>query len=234
MNDKIRVRFEAFERMVAFGRKYAGRFAAGSVALLRFANLGQKVAGLTDQKAKQGHISATPKSVLIDAVRLDVQNITRTARAIGQEELGFADYFRPPKTDTDGDVLSAADAILLNLVPAPTDSPAVVTEKAARVAKFVAHELPATFVTDLTTARAAVDTAEEGLDESVGGGVNATGAVERLCAEAMVEVKFLDAIMHNKFATEADVLREWMSAHHIERLPKGKDAKPSTSTPTPS
>jgi hypothetical protein len=36
----------------------------------------------------------------------------------------------------------------------------------------------------------------------------------------MKEVNYLDAIVHNKFARNADRLRTWFSASHIESAPK--------------
>ena len=53
----------------------------------------------------------------------------------------------------------------------------------------------------------------------------------------MKEVNYLDAIMHNKYARNADKLRAWQSASHIERASKReKKSAPAaggTTTPAP-
>lgn len=232
MNDRETARYDMFGRVVVFGTDNAADFAAGSVATLGFAKLKNNIIpGLDTAKAQQKPEGATAKSVLLDGLRLDVQNITRTARAISQTEAGFAQKFRAPGSASDHDLLTATDAILAQLVPVPTDTPAQTAAKAANVAKFVARELPASFATDLGNDRKAVDTAAEGQEDEREEGVSSTSAVGRLIRDGMAEVNTLDAICHNKYTRDADKLRAWKSASHIERAPKKK--KPGTPTPPP-
>jgi hypothetical protein len=85
-----------FGRVQTFGNANAADFAAGSKAAGHFARLAQIVADLDVEKARQNGGSATAKEVLFDSLRLDLQAIARTARAIDAGEPGFADPFRPP------------------------------------------------------------------------------------------------------------------------------------------
>ena len=153
-------------------------------------------------------------------LRLDVQNITRTASAIAQDEPGFAESFRPPPSDTHGDLLTATDLILSKLLVAPGDSEPVRTAKNALAAKFIAHELPADFVQDFASDRAAVTTAQVLEDTVDNDSVASTAAIGRLIRAGMKEINILDAIMHNRYARNPDKLRAWESASHTERAPQ--------------
>lgn len=141
-----------FGRVQTFGKDHTNDFAAGGKALGHFATLAQIIQDLDTEKAKQGGGSATAKEVLFDALRLDLQNIARTARAIGENEPGFADKFRTPDSPGQGVTLTAADAFALELA------------KDGVAAKFIAYELPADFVQDLKDDLAAIRRADEDMD----------------------------------------------------------------------
>ena len=91
MNDRKTARYTMFGRVVTFGKDNAADFAAGSNAQTHFTNLARIIADLDAAKAgQQGGAGVTALEVLIDAYRLDLQNIARTARAIDQDSPGFA------------------------------------------------------------------------------------------------------------------------------------------------
>ena len=172
------------------------------------------------KKARQAGASPTAKEVLLDALRLDIQNITRTARAIEQDEPGFAEQFRPPETSGHGALLTATDAILLRLKVQPTDDAATKKNKAALAARFIAHELPEDFVQNLADDRATIDAAQDAGEDADNDGVESTAAIGKLIKDGMKELTTLDAIMHNKYARVPGKLRAWQSASHIERAPQ--------------
>ena len=227
MDDRETRRYDAFNRVKAFGDDHAADFAPGSAALAHFASLAAIIAALDPAKASQAPAGRTALEVLIDALRLDVANVTRTARAIALKTPGFADEFRPPETDSHRALLTAADAILLRLAPQPADTPAQTAAKTALAAQFIAYELPATFVSDLADDRAAIDAATESINTGDNEAVQSTAAVGRLIREGMAEIKHLNAIMHNKYARNADKLRAWQSASHIERAPQRTPPAPA-------
>ena len=166
------------------------------------------IQGLDAAKANQQGGSATAKEVMLDSLRLDLQNIARTARAIAQDEPGFADNFRLPESASQTALLTATDAMLAGL------------EKPGVAAKFIAHELPAQFVKQLRDDRQAIVDAHEikvGEDTT---GVASTAAVGRLIRAGMKEVTYLDAIMYNKYTRDPDKLRAWLSASTVERSPR--------------
>ena len=208
MNDRETARYDMFGRVQTFGTDNAADFAIGGKALGHFANITQIIRDLDLAKAGQIGGGVTAKSVLLDALRLDVQNIRRTAVAIDQDEPGFADHFPSPASGSQQDLLIAADAYLVELA------------KAGVAAKFIANELPADFVQDLADDRAAIDSAKDDVESDDNDGVKSTGAVDRLIKAGMKEVNYLNAIMYNKYSRSGDKLIAWKSASHIERTPK--------------
>ena len=232
MNDRETRRYDTFGRVKTFGQVNTADFAAGSEAKLRFTNLGNIITALDQAKAGQQRNGTTSKTVLLDALRLDVQNVTRSARAMDQDEPGIAYKFFPPKSGSDGDLITAADNIITRLAPAPGDNPAALAAKTALVAKFVAKELPADFVQHLKDDRKAIDDAQDDIEGGDEEGVASTSAVGRLIKDGMKEVNHLDAIMHNKYSRNPDKLRAWDSASHIERAPQ-REKKSPTPAPAP-
>ncbi|MEF8728517.1 MAG: hypothetical protein V5B34_09935 [Accumulibacter sp.] len=218
MNDRETRRYDMFGRVQTFGNGNAADFAAGSKAAGHFARLAQIIRDLDGEKAQQGGGSATAKDVLFDSLRLDLQAIARTARAIDAGEPGFADRFRSPESAARNVLLTAADAFARELA-----DPAV-------AAKFIAYELPADFVAELADDVAAIRSAESSMQSDDQSGVASTAAVGRLIREGMAEVMQLDAIINNKYARSPAKLRAWDSASHIERAPR-REKKPAGGTP---
>lgn len=220
MNDRETARYDMFGRVRTFGKDNAADFAAGSKALAHFAAITQIIEDLDAAKAGQQGGGVTAKEGLFDALRLDVQNIARTARAIAQDEPGFADRFPSPATPGQGALLTTADAFLAEL------------KKPGVAAKFVVNELPADFVQDLTDDRAAIEAAKDAVESDDSEGVSSTAAIGRLIKAGMKEVNYLNAITHNKYSRDGDKLRAWKSASHIERAAK-REKKPGPGGSTP-
>ena len=221
MNDRETRRYQMFGRVQTFGKDNAADFAAGGEATKRFTKVGQVIKDLDAAKAGQQPGAATAKDVLLDALRLDLQNVARTARAIEQDEPGFAAKYRLPDSPSHTALLTAADSVIVEL------------KKAGVAARFIAHELPADFVQHLTDDRKAIDDAQDAEESDDTEGVESTAAVGRLIRDGMKEVNYLDAIMHNKYARNPEKLRAWQSASHIERAPQREKKAAPAKTPTP-
>jgi len=232
MNDRDKRRYDTFKRVQTFGNDNAADFAAGSVAKANFDSISQVITGLDQAKAGQVTSANTSMDTLINAVRLDIQNITRTAAAIDQDEPGFADKFHPPKAYNPAALLTTADAFLLQLTVQPSDSNAVKTAKAALVAKFVAHEMSANFVTNLQTDRDAITDAQAAMESGSEDRIGNTAAISPLIQQGMKALNTLDAIMNNKYSAQPDKMAAWNSASHIERAPQRNSPQP-TPAPTP-
>jgi hypothetical protein len=220
MNDRDTRRYEMFNRVRAFGLEHAADFAPNSKAAGHFTALGTILQALDQARAVQrGDGSTASKAVLIDALRLDIANIHRTARAIAQTEPGFASGFSRPEQRTQSEILAAADAMILRLHAQPGDPAEVTAAKTALVAKFVDYELPADFVAQLVADRAAVAAAQDDQDASRNATVAGTATLSLQIEHGLRQVASLDAIMHNKYTREPEKLRAWRSASHTERSP---------------
>ena len=113
MNDREIRRYDAFGRVHTFGTTHTADFADASKCKVCLTNLGQIIAELDTAKAVQASGSPTAREVLLDGLRLDLQNVVRTAGAIAQDEPGFADQFRPPDGPGQTALLTATDAFLV-------------------------------------------------------------------------------------------------------------------------
>lgn len=219
MDDYSFARYDKFGRVLAFGQKNLADV-SGTDAPQHLAKLGSIISDLDDAKAGQGGGSATPVAVLRDVLRLDVQNITRTARALAQDDPTYNALFRPPTALNPHALLTAADAIIGNLIIDPDDDAPTKAAKTARIAKFTAKGLPATFAQSLVDDRGKIDAAHENENDADNDSVENTAAISRLVDEGMKECNHLDAIFHNVYTHNADKLTAWMSASHLERVPK--------------
>lgn len=118
------------------------------------------------------------------------------------------------------------------LAAQPGDSNAVKTAKTALVAKFVTHEMNASFVTSLQADRSAITTEQSNLESDSEDRVGNTAVISPLIKQGIKAINTLDAIMHNKYGSNPDKLAAWTSASHIERDPK-KVNKKTSGNPAP-
>jgi hypothetical protein len=231
MNDRDVRRYDAAKRVQTFGVENGADFAAGSEAKTRFANVDTALQKVDDAKAGQAAGSGNASKVtLIDSVRLDCGNIRRTAVALSQDDPGLADDF-PAAEHNDTSVITTADAYLDKLEINPSDDAATQAAKTALAARFIAHELPATFVQDLRDDRDAIDAVSGQVEGKRQGGVEDTTVIGTGLTEIFKEIRYLNAIMHNKYSRVPEKLRAWKSATHIERAPQR--AKKNGPAPTP-
>jgi len=207
MNDRENRRYQMFGRVQTFGQNNASDFAADSKATGHFSAISSIIQEIDAAKALQQGGNATAKEVLLDGLKLDLQNIGRTARAIEQDEPGIAASFRLPDSPSQTALLTAVDSFLIEL------------KKPGVAVKFIAHELAADFVKNLEDDRKAAAAAQDAEESKDAEGVTSTAAIGRLIRDGMKEVNYLDAIMHNKYARIPEKLRAWRSASHTERAP---------------
>ena len=172
------------------------------------------------------------KETRLDALQLDLKNLARTARAIALQDPDFAAPYRLPDNPSEAATLTHADAVLLLLEDQPTDDGPTRDARIARRAKFAAYELPADFVAHLRADRDAITDATRHNQAEVQDGVGNTELVGRHLAAAALDVQELDAIMHNKYARQPEVLRAWLSASRVERAPQ-REPKPEPPAPGP-
>jgi len=115
MNDSDIRKDTMFGRVDSFGRTNAADLQPDSQAAKRLATLAGIIHDLDNAKARQQPGRATVKQALVDSLRMEILNIVRTARAIALDEPGFADGFYAPDTAGQAALLTAVDAMLIEL-----------------------------------------------------------------------------------------------------------------------
>lgn len=214
MNDSERRKREAFLRSCGFGDAHTTDFADGSLAKQYFVDLKAVCAELDDLAATEINAFGSARSgtdlrrQARDAIIEDLQALRRTALAMRDEVPGIEAKFRIPYDNNDRTLLNAARAALTDATPLK--------------ARFLAHEMPADFLEDLTADIAALEAAMSDQASGVGDHVSASAAIDEAIGRGMDLLRKLDAIVRNKYANNAAVLAEWTSASHIERAPKRK------------
>ncbi len=165
----------------------------------------------------------TSKTVLRDALFLELRGINRTAAAIAaaQDKPEIMDKFRMP--------FGVSDVVLVAKAKAIAEAAEPMT------AEFEKYDHELTFVADLRAHIDAFNDAEAAQDTGKQTQAGATEGFNPLLQEAMTKVKQLDAFIHNFFKSNAEVMGEWKTASHVERAANKKEdpAKPATPPPTP-
>lgn len=229
MNDRDQKRYDRDLRVQTFGEENAEDFAEGSKALELFEQLDGLIAEIETAKADQSPTRVS-KETLIAELNADFTNISRTAKSIALDEPGFSTPYRVPDNAAESACLTHADALLNRLEDQTDDSADVKAAKAALRAKFVAYEMREDFVEDLRADTKAIrDANSENRGENLEGVGNTVLIGHLLDQTAMIAQK-LNAIMHNKYATQPEKLRQWRSAYYVERDDHKK--KETTTTPT--
>jgi hypothetical protein len=201
-----------FVRVQSFGNEHVADFPAGGVAAQLFTSLTTTINDLNSHAASQSandgtaRQGTTTRSQARQALREDLDAISRTARAMSDVVPGLDDKFRLPRVDNDSTLLNSARAFA--------------GEAAPLSAQFVAHELPADFLTTLNADITAFETSVNTQAGSVGQRVTAGTAIDDAIETGMAIVRKLDALVKNKYAHNRAVLSEWTSASHTERGPR--------------
>jgi hypothetical protein len=100
-------------------------------------------------------------------------------------------------------------------------------------ADFIALEHPADFVAALRQRVSDFESADSQQNAGEESGSGATAGIGPLVQEGLTIVKQLDAIMSNKYRSNAAKMGAWMTASHVERAPVSSTAAKQKKTPTP-
>lgn len=212
----------AFERVSEFGKSHGADFAAGGPAAEAFAFIATLVpkAGTAaeTQAAAMGEAKAGTASRA--AVRLALHNelksIATTAHGIALSTPGFDQKFRLPRSGSDQALLASAVAFVADATPV--------------TALFIAHELPADF---LTVTQGLIDQFKAtGVDQTKGKAkqVGATADLKDNRHTGALKLELLKAIVPNKYANNPTILTEWLTASHVERPSHHKKTAPAKPT----
>ena len=214
-------------RVRLFGKKYEVEFPADSIAGRAFAIIAVilgELDGLSEVQQRSigegQRVRKLARQVLVR--RLDA--VTRTARAIGQEQPGFDNPFRLSRPMTDHVLLTSAAVF------------AGEAQAEAAKAAFIARKLPPTFIEDLRAAAAQLQAAIETCNTATRERTQASVGIQAAFDKAAPVLRELDAIVRNHFAGDPDVLGAWEQLRHVTRpRTRGSDtpADPGTTPATP-
>jgi hypothetical protein len=224
MRDTESRKHQTFVRVKSFGADHANDFAPNGLGTQLFTDLAGIVAQLDNHAAAEASGLGTARegtstrAAAREALREDLEAISRTARAMAEDTPGIDDKFRLPRGNNDQALLSAARAFAADAAPLS--------------AQFISHEMPADFLTDLGTDIANMEAAISHQASGVGDHVAAGAAIDDTIDVGSVIVRKLDAIVRNRYRNDPAILAEWTSASHTERSPRRRASTPAT-PPTP-
>jgi len=212
MDDRQRRKLDTLSRLDDFGLAHASDFAPNSVGKQLFTEisiLADRLAGFATSQVSGRALAQHGTTTRTDAredLRMDLEAMYRTARALANENPGIEAKFRFPFRASDQELLAAARSIAENAVPFS--------------AQFIAFELPATFLEDLNedilTLETAISTQATGRSKSAAARAEMNEGLEA----ADIARRKLNAIVKNKYANDPGVLAEWVSASHTVRAPR--------------
>ena len=222
MNDVERRSSDLLVSVRDFGANRASDFPVNSLGGQLFAEVAAAIEELEHfavvQTTNAAPRSGVSKSVARAALREDLRNVNRTARAIAVVNPAVKKKFRLPRF---------ADQALLN------GARAFAEEVEPFMAEFAKHELPPDFLVTLKKDLDAFQAAVAELDHSKKARVGATASLNVTIRRGLKAVQRLDAIVHNKYWKNGPLLAAWASARHLERHNR-KSKDQAKAAPAPS
>jgi len=218
MTDREQRRYDMLIKVDAFGRDYLADLKPGSKGAGYKVTIAEIIAKLDTSRVQQQPPRVTSVEVLIDALLLDLKAIGKTARAVAQDIPGFADSFGIPAHNPTA-VLSTADNFIAAL------------KKPGVLQHFIDHEASPDLVNNLETDLKTIRTEQSNLSSGTTSAVGKTKAVGLSIAEGIKAVNYLDAIVTNKYGRNAEIMRAWQTASHVEREPKRESNDHKNGTP---
>jgi hypothetical protein len=226
MDDKERSANEMFVRVQNFGAARVADFPAGSIGDELFASVRAAVADFDKHSAGQssGASDARRGTSIKDGARAalsdDLDQMSRTARAMAFKIDGLDEKFRLPRYLNDQKLLETARAFAADAV--------------AFKDAFIRYGMPADFLEDLAADIADFEAASHSQNLGIENQVTATAGVNTARQQGMNAVRQLDAVVRNKYRDDPTTLAAWERARHIERAKRSKkDTSPPTTPAAP-
>jgi hypothetical protein len=218
MNENETRKYEMLARVRDFGTRHATTFPPGTLAAELFAQVGSAVAQLSNYSVAQATGNGTAREgtvsrhLALEALRTDLEMLSRTARTIAVRQPGIVEKFRLPETERAQALLDTARSFAAAAVPLRDE--------------FALLELSATFFAKLEADIVAVEQALSVQRRGRDARVAARASIEGTVSAGVLAVRQLDTIVRNKFATDAVILMAWTSASRTHRIGR-------TTTPQP-
>ena len=216
MNDREIREADSLTRMRDFGVENATAFSVTSLGGQYFVSLNALVAELETHGSTQslGHGEARTSTGAKKAARKELRRqmriISDTAKTMRDISPDIVKTFRVPVKNGDAALINAARAFLIAATPLK--------------AEFIKRELPETFLSDLSAAIDAFESASNSQSLSKSKRISATASLKDTLERGMQLKRGLDPIVRNKYRNDPAKLAAWESAIHVERVPRRKKA----------
>lgn len=217
MNKLERKRYEMLVRVKDFAASRPDQFLPETTAGQRIATIVSTLAELGEQGSEKttrkndSRAKQNRKADAREALREDLQAISRTARALPHPEL--AEKFKISKTMTDVALVTTARAFA--------------REAQSYRDEFIAFELPADFIEHLNADATEFEAAISERNTAAEHVSSASNAIETSIARGMEAVMQLDAILKNRYRNDAGNLNAWLRASHVERVGRATVSVPA-------
>ena len=205
---------QSLSRIDAFGTERAVDFPAASLGGQKFAAVKALVAELDqlgeDQASAKGaaQASAEAKRVGRTSVRRKMRAMRETAKAMDADLPGFSDKFRLPTANGEEVLINAARAFVTDSTPFKS--------------QFVQHEMPNSFIEDLSAANDTFENAANDQNVQTAKRVATTAGIKNALSRGKKLRRELNSIVSNKYRDDPASLAAWKSASHVEHQPKKK------------
>jgi len=220
-------RFESLVRMNEFGAAHADQFPATSGGGKLFAALDPVVGRLkshvvtetvSKNAARQGVAS---KNAAGNRLRQLLTTLTRTAKLVTSGMPGLVEKFRLPRSRSDQRLVAAARA--------------VVQESTRFADAIVAHNLPSTFLADVTTGIDAFEAAIQAHATARESRASAGAGIREELAAGFTIADQLDTVVANQCGADPTMLAEWKAARRVLliSIPHQSRKQPTEPAPTP-
>lgn len=227
MNNLDTRRYEMLVRVRDFGAAHKDLFPTRTtVGGKAFATITEAVEELTKHVASQlsgrgtAREGTTSKAVAREALRDEVDAIIRTARALALDDPGLDVKFKPPRSNGDQALISAARAFVVDAAP--------IAEA------FVEHGMPKSFLKDLEGSIAELETAIQERNAGKETNVASQAAMEEAMEQGLGAVLRLDAVVTNTARGDASTLAAWELARRVTgRVGRGRGEAAEEGTTAP-
>jgi hypothetical protein len=209
MNVKAVQRYEMLARVNAFGEAHADQFPSGTMGHRMFAMVGTSVRDVARHAASafsprgQARGASTSKGAARKALRKQLEAIGRTARALALDDPGFDQKFRLPRGNGDVRLLTAGRSF----AQLARD----------RVADFVAHGLPSTFLDELASGTERFERARRDRTARRAARIGANASLKASLKTGFLAVRRLDAVVPNVLGADPQTIAAWQRARREAR-----------------
>ena len=208
-----------------FGLAHLPDFTAGSEGAKNFALVAAAVPQVGTVAAEQisadeSSVSGTDlEAIFFDHVHDRLIALSRSARTIALTTPGVAAQFHLPHNLTYGNIGDVARAFA--------------TDAAPLSAKFIALEMAADFIQQLTDDVTSFEQAGGTQQSGTQVRGKSTAGIDATMKPALDAARALDTIVRNKYSNNAAVLAEWTIANHTERAARRAKPAPVVNAPAP-